>query len=126
MTGLRGRMRPAVPAPPIDELAKLREQNQQLRNERATLAGQLRDTARERDQLRDQLRDQRDAGRLMLDAALKGCEAKCAHAHEAAKLRVQLGAMQDRLNELQAANEAHDSPAFLERVEIPAQRDQRR
>ena len=104
---------PAVPIHP-EVAAKLRK----LRNEKAALTSQLRDTARERDQLTDQLR----AGRLMLDAALKKCEQDCAHGREVAGLRVQLRAMQAVQDEYRAREEARDSPRFLTRVEIPAQR----
>jgi septal ring factor EnvC (AmiA/AmiB activator) len=104
-----------VPTPPVDETAKYRAQLQQLRNERAALTGQLRDTARERDQLTDQVR----AGRLMLDAALKACEARCSHAVEAAGLRVQLAALQARLDEMQAVNEGYERLGY---ARVPAQR----
>lgn len=93
----------------LDRIAQLEAENRRLSNERAALANQLRDTARERDGLLDQLR----AGRLMLDAALKGCETDCPHGREAAGLRIQLAAMQQRQDELQAANEGHESRGFV-------------
>lgn len=98
--------------------ARLRADNQRLRNERVALTQQLRDTARERDRLELQVR----SGATMLAAARRQCAAGCEHAQEASARLVQLAAMQTRLNEYQARKEARDSPAFLERVEVPRQR----
>lgn len=111
-----------MPAGPVDPTAKLRAELLKVRNERAALGSQLRDVVRERNSLKDQLL----AGRLMLDAALKGCADNCAHANLAAERGVQLVAMQARMDELQAANEAQDRRHDHSVGFVPEQRGRRR
>lgn len=96
-------LRSAVVRPPVTPAAAV----EPLRDE----------TSGYRDLLRD-ARNELTAANTSLAAEQK-CTQTCAHARVAAELRIQLAAMQERLDVLQAANERQESRGFATRCEVP-------
>jgi hypothetical protein len=125
-----------APAEPVDELARLRTENQRLRNERATLTSQLRDTNRDKLKAETALA----ATQARLDRERRHNEATCAHARQAADVRRLAALFQDRYLEQRRINEAYTeadlkpatdsaielaAPPLLRAAKVPKQRARR-
>lgn len=108
----------AAAAEPIGDTAQLLAALTKARNEKSALTQQLRDLARERDQLAAQVR----SGAVMLAAARRQCAAGCEHARLAAERGVQLVEMQRVQNRLQAANQAYVEADLRPVPVVPKQR----
>jgi hypothetical protein len=94
---------PTAPAAPVDELTRLRADNQRLRNESAALKGQLRDTNRDKLKAETNLA----ATQARLDRERRHNEATCAHAKQAADVRRLAALFQQRYLEQRELNERY-------------------
>lgn len=92
-----------TPIEPADELAQLRAKNQKLRNEKAALTAQLRDTNRDKIKTETALA----AMQARLDRERRHNEATCAHAKQAADVRRLAVLFQDRYLEQRRINERY-------------------